>query len=206
MCRRSLRLFRIHALFELSLGLPLKLIRPSLSNILRPEVTVEVLQGLLDDETTGVVNDHRRSQPDLEVHSEGNQGKLLIDLRDELGGAAEGDSGNHENTVVHSAILGDGLPERPALVVDSKGGDLLDQLEEVDGGVEQARFELLSQVIRVEAEVLGLMNLDVVGDVNQCDDVNGKLSENGADDVDVEDIGLRALFRELFNGLRNVSE
>jgi hypothetical protein len=35
--------------------------------------------------------------------------------------------------------------------------------------------------------------------------VNGKLAEDGANNVDVEDVVLRALFGESFNGLKDIS-
>lgn len=46
---------------------------------------------------------------------------------------------------------------------------------------------------------------DVAGNVDEGDDVNGELTKDGADDVRVEDVGLGALFGELFDGLGDVS-
>jgi len=40
-----------------------------------------------------------------------------------------------------------------------------------------------------------------LGDVDEGDDVDGELAENGGDDVPVPDIVLRAFFGELFDGL-----
>jgi hypothetical protein len=42
---------------------------------------------------------------------------------------------------------------------------------------------------------------DVVGNIDQRGDVNGKLSQNGWDDVHVEDVGLWPFLREPFNRL-----
>lgn len=43
--------------------------------------------------------------------------------------------------------------------------------------------------------------MDVVGEVDEGDDVDGKLAQDGADDVRIEDVGLRAFFGETFDGL-----
>lgn len=67
---------------------------------------------------------------------------------------------------------------------------MLDELEEVDGRVEEGGFEFLFEV---RVGVFGLDALDVLRDVYESDDVYGELAEDGADDVDVEDVVLRAL-------------
>jgi hypothetical protein len=84
------------------------------------------------------------------------------------------------------------------LVVDGEGGDLLDQLQEVDGGVEEGRGEFL---LEVWVRVFGLDALYVLGDVDEGGDVDGELAEDGADDVGVKDVVLRALFGQSFDGL-----
>ncbi len=71
-------------------------------------------------------------------------------------------------------------------------------MEEVDGAVEKGGFEFAFEVDVVAA---GFVALDVVGEVDEGDDVDGKLAENGANDVRVEDVGLRPLFGETFDGL-----
>ena len=45
------------------------------------------------------------------------------------------------------------------------------------------------------------MLLDIIGYVNQCDDVYRKLAEDRANDVGIEDVGLGSLFRKAFDGL-----
>ena len=45
------------------------------------------------------------------------------------------------------------------------------------------------------------MAVDVGGEIDECDDMDGELAEDGANDVKVEDIRLGALFGETFNGL-----
>jgi hypothetical protein len=77
------------------------------------------------------------------------------------------------------------------LVVDCKGADLLNQLEEIDGRVEQAGLKF---ALEVDVWVAGLGALDELGNINQGDDVNGELAKDGANDVDVEDFGLGTFF------------
>ena len=45
------------------------------------------------------------------------------------------------------------------------------------------------------------MAVDIVGEIDEGDDMDGELAEDGADDVRVEDVRLGALFGETFNGL-----
>lgn len=75
-------------------------------------------------------------------------------------------------------------------------------MEEVDGGVEEGGLEFL---LEVRVRVFGLDALDVLRDVDQGDDVDRELAEDGADDVDVEDVVLWALFGEGFDSLDIVS-
>lgn len=74
----------------------------------------------------------------------------------------------------------------------------MDELEEVDGAVEEGRFEIAFEVDVVAA---GFVAVDVSGEVDEGGDVNCKLAEDGADDVGVENVGLGALFGETFYGL-----
>jgi len=45
---------------------------------------------------------------------------------------------------------------------------------------------------------------NVAGDVDECDNVDGKLAEDRTNDVGVEDVGLRAFFGKCFDGLRSL--
>ncbi len=85
------------------------------------------------------------------------------------------------------------------MVVDGEGGDLLDQLQEVDGAVEEGRLEF---AFELDVLFAGLNLLDVVREVDEGDDVDGELAEDGANDVGVKDVGLWSLFRQAFDGLR----
>jgi hypothetical protein len=87
------------------------------------------------------------------------------------------------------------------LVVDCERGDLLDELEEVDGAVEERRLELALK-INLRTIFLLLEAVDVVGDVDKGDNVDRELAENRRNDVPVPDVVLWALFGELFDGLR----
>ncbi len=78
------------------------------------------------------------------------------------------------------------------MVVDCEGGDLLDELQEVDGAVEERRLEL---AFEVDVLFAGLDLLDVIREIDEGDDVDGELAEDGANDVGVEDVGLWSLFR-----------
>ena len=80
---------------------------------------------------------------------------------------------------------------------------MLNELEEVDCGVEKRGLEVLFQV---RVGVLGFDALDVLGDVDEGDDVDGELTEDGANDVNVEDVVLGTLFREGFDGLKKCQE
>lgn len=75
---------------------------------------------------------------------------------------------------------------------------MLDELEEVDGGVEQTGRKFL---LEVGIRFFGLNTLDILRYVNEGSDVDGELAEYRTDDVNVEDIVLRALFGEGFDGL-----
>ena len=84
------------------------------------------------------------------------------------------------------------------MIVDGEGGDLLDELEKVDGAVEERGLEF---AFEVDVGVAGFDAGDVASDVDQGDDVDGELAEDGAHDVEVEDFGLGAFFGETFTGL-----
>lgn len=81
---------------------------------------------------------------------------------------------------------------------------MLDELEQVDCAVEEGGLKG-GFGVGVELQVLGFQGLDggdVPGYVDECDDVNGELAQDGADDVRIEDVGLGAFFGESFDRLR----
>ena len=75
---------------------------------------------------------------------------------------------------------------------------MLNELEEVDGAVEKGGFEFAFKVDVVAARFVAL---NIVGKVDEGDDVDGELAENGANDVGVEDVGLGTFFGETLDGL-----
>ena len=86
------------------------------------------------------------------------------------------------------------------MIVDGKGRDLLDELEKVDGAIEKGGFKFALEVDLLSS---GFDTLDVVGKVDEGDNMDGELAEDGADYVRIEDVGLGAFFREAFYGLRD---
>ena len=84
------------------------------------------------------------------------------------------------------------------MIIYCKSRDLLDELEEVDGAIEKGGFEFAFKVDVVAARFVAL---NIVGEVDQGDDVDGELAENGANDVRVEDVGLGPFFGETLDGL-----
>jgi hypothetical protein len=77
---------------------------------------------------------------------------------------------------------------------------LLDELQQVDGAVEERGLELALEVDGA-AVLHGLELLHVLRDVDQGGDVDGELAEDRGDDVPVPDVVLRAFLGELFDGL-----
>lgn len=84
------------------------------------------------------------------------------------------------------------------MVVDSEGGNLLDELQEVDGRVEKRRLKLF---LEVRVGVLGLDTLNVLRDIYEGGNVDGELAEDGSDNVRIENVVLGALFGQSFDGL-----
>ena len=111
----------LQLLHRLPRRLTLQLIRSPLSNILRPEITEEPLQHILNHPATAVVQDHENSQRSLEFHAEGHEAQFFVHFGDELGGAGEGDARCGHKTPVHGLVFADGLAEGTALVVDGEG-------------------------------------------------------------------------------------
>jgi hypothetical protein len=198
LCLFILLPLRLNLRHRLPLLLPLQLIGPSNRNVLGLVVRKEVLQALLDDVTRHEVESHDARNHNLEVAGKRNELELLVKLRNEFGGAREGDTGDRYESPVHALVLTDRLAEGSALVVDGKSRDLLDELQEVDCRVEQRRLKVLLQI---RVGVLGFNALDVLADVDEGDDVDGELSEYGADDVRVENVVLGTFFRKCLHRL-----
>lgn len=147
----------------LALHLALELIGPALGNVARAEVGEEVLEELLDDEAGDVVDDHDGRHLVLELVGEGDELHLGVDVRDELHGAGKGEARDADDAVEHALVLREGFAEGAALVVDGEGGDLLDELEEVDGGVEEGGGELGLE-IDVVAAAAGVLVTEMCGE------------------------------------------
>jgi hypothetical protein len=177
-----------------------ELIRPSLRNILGLVVGEEHLESLLDNPAAGVVEDHDGAHGDFEFGGERHEAELLVDLGDKLGRAAKGHAGDHEDAVVHTLVLFDRFAEGTALVVDGESGDLLDELQEVDGAVQERGLELALEVDGA-AVLHGLKLLNVLRDVDEGGDVDGELAEDGGYDIPVPDVVLRTFLGKLFDGL-----
>lgn len=207
----------IDLLLQLTVRLALKLVGTTKSNVLRTEVTEEVLENILNQPAATVIEDHQHGQSHLELIGEGNKAQLLIQLRNELGGAGECNTRCGDKTPVHALVLADRLAEGTTLVVDREGGDLLDQLKEVDGTVQEGRLKLALQVnigispvgcvshevgqIKGSHHNVRLVLVDIVREVDQSRNVDSKLSKNRSNDVDVEDIRLGALLRQTLDRL-----
>ena len=123
-------LFSFQLLFQPLPFLPF-LLAPNLilspdGNILGSKIAKGRLQHLLHNPTTYIIHNHDGRHRDLEIPGERHQAQFLIDFRDEFRGAGKRDSGDEDKAPVHAAVFSDSLAERAALVVDGKGGDLLD--------------------------------------------------------------------------------
>lgn len=159
----SLKLFELK-LFILPLLFPLELIWPPDGNVLGPKVGKGLLQHLFDDPAAAVIGNHDAGQSDLEVVGKGDELQLLVDFGNKLGGARKGDTGDQDNAPVHATVFLDRLTEGSALVVDGKRRDLLNQLEQVDGRVEQRRLKVALEVHL--ATIMRLGALDILRDVD----------------------------------------
>jgi hypothetical protein len=94
------------------------------------------------------------------------------------------------------------------LVVDGESGDLLDELQEVDCRVEERGLEISLEIdaILLSVDIVSIRRLGrrvadlrfntlyPLGDIDQRYNMDGELSQNGSDDVEVEDVVLRPLF------------
>jgi hypothetical protein len=178
--------------------LRLQLVRPPDRDILGPVIAKRPLERLLDDEAPDVIQDHDGRHREPEGVGELDEAELRVELGDELGRAGESHAGDEDDAPVHAAVFADAFAEGPALVVDGEGRDLLDELQQVDGAVQERGLEV---AFEVDIGFSGFDPLHVVRDIHKCDDVNRKLTQYGSDDVEVENVGLRPLFRQALDRL-----
>lgn len=134
-------------------GLTLELLRSSLGDVTGSVVAEELLETDLNDPASCVVNDHDGGHVRLELFREGDELHALVDVGEELESTGESETRNTDNTVEHTLVLRERLTEGTALVVDGKGGDLLDKLEEVDSGVEERGREFSLKINIIGATV-----------------------------------------------------
>lgn len=142
----SLLRLTLKLLLPLPFRFTLQLILATNSNILGTEVTEQCLEHVLDNPAASVVADHQDGEHTLEFRAERDQTQLLVYLGDELGRARECHRRCGHETPVHGLVLADGLPERSPLVVDGKRGDLLNELQQINGAVEERWLEFAFEV------------------------------------------------------------
>lgn len=155
-----------------------------------------MLQHLFNDKATHVISNHNPGHDKFEFCREGDKLQFLVELGYEFGRTGEGDSRDKNDSPVHAAVFADAFPEGATLVVDGEGGNLLNELEEIDGTIEKRRLEF---AFKVDIGAPRFCALDVIGDVYQGYDVDSELAKDGADDVRIEDVGLGAFLREAFD-------
>jgi hypothetical protein len=155
----ALLLLLINLLLLFAVLFSLVLIRSPDSDILGLEITEGRLEPLLDDPACSIIDNHNGSNHNLKLGRKRHKLKLIVDLRDELCCAREGDTRNEDETPVHSLVLANRLTEGTALVVDCESGDLLDELQEVDRRVEERRLELF---LEIDISLLGICALHVL--------------------------------------------
>lgn len=78
----------------------------------------------------------------------------------------------------------------------------MNQLQKIDSAIKKRRLEF---ALKIDIWVPGSNRITESSNIDQCDDMNSKLTKNRADDVEVEDVGLWAFFGETFDGLDVVS-
>ena len=183
----------------LSCVLLLQLFRPPHRDVLGLEVAECRLQPFFDDVAARVIDHHDERQSGFEGVRELDELQLLVDLWDEFRRARKSYASHKENAPVHALVLRYAFPEGSALVIDGERGDLLHKLEEIDGAVEKRWLEFS---LEIDIASLGLGLVDVIRNVDQRNDMNGKLSQDRSDDVEVEDVGLRSFLRQAFDGLK----
>lgn len=93
---------------------------------------------------------------------------------------------------------------------------MLNELQKINGAVKKGGFKLALKVDigltsgnpvsynswACQRRDIRFNGIDIVGQIDQGDDVDGKLAKDGPDDVDVENVRLRSLLREPFDGLQ----
>lgn len=128
--KSSLLQFLLNLLLLNFLPLPLlllgQLIRPPHRNILRSVIAKISLQDILDEPAADIIHQHQRCQSGFELSVKWNKTELLVEFRDELRRAGEGNAGCEDEAPEHAAVFADGFAERAALVVYGEGGNLLD--------------------------------------------------------------------------------
>lgn len=167
-------------------------------HITRLVVREQMLQHQLNDPAHSQIQCHGGGELQLEQVGHLDQLQLLVDLGHKLGRTGESKGANTNQTKVKRPVLPDTLSERSALVVDGNGRQLRSQLKQVHGRVENGGLELSVQI----SQVLSRLNLVNLGsDVDESDNVDGKLAQNRTHNVLVEDTGLGSFSRQLLNGL-----
>lgn len=87
------------------------------------------------------------------------------------------------------------------MVIDGEGGDLLHKLEKVDSGIQKSRLKFALEVDIIFARI---DSINILGNVDEGHDVNCELPQDRTDDIEVEDVWLRAFLGKTFNGLWEV--
>ncbi|KAI6768022.1 hypothetical protein HG530_006031 [Fusarium avenaceum] len=156
-------------------GLPLELLGTSLGDITRAVVAEELLETNLNDPASGVINDHDGGHVGLELIREGDELHALVDVGEELESTGKGQTRDTKNTVEHSLVLGKRLTEGTTLVVDGE--------------------VMVHDDFKQEINLRG-KSIAKAGNIDQSHNVNSELSQDGTNDVDVEDVGLRAFLAQ----------
>lgn len=115
-------------------------------NVLGSEIAEKVLQDHFYQVAACKIGNHDSGHDDFELGREGDHSEFFVDFGDEFRRAGKCYAGNKQQAPVHAAVLADAFTEGSALVIDGEGGDLLDELEEIDGAVEKGWFELAFQI------------------------------------------------------------
>ena len=105
-----------------------------------------MLQDDFNDVAAHIVNDHKTRNDQLELRAERDELQLFVNLRDEFRRARESYTRYEDEAPIHAAVLTDTFSEGTTLIVDSEGGDLLDELEQVDCAVEERRLKFAFEV------------------------------------------------------------
>lgn len=131
----------------------LELLGAALCNVAGAEVAKQGLENDLDEPADDKVQGHDNGHLELELLRERHELNLGVDVRHDFHGAGKGETRDTDDAVEHGLVLGEGFTEGAALVVDGKSRNLLNQLEQIDGRVEQRRLEIGFKVDNVGATV-----------------------------------------------------